>query len=84
MAINEQLLQRVKRHGDRITAQCPACAAAGMDKNGQHLRINGKGQFACVVHPGKAGRWHRKLIFQMVGVKEQQTEKPKIVWRLKR
>jgi hypothetical protein len=50
-----------------VVARCPACAAAGKDRNGQHLVVYPDGRFGCVVYPGDAGWLHRKVIWEAVG-----------------
>jgi hypothetical protein len=45
--------------------RCPACAEAGGDRKGQHLRIYPDGKFGCCVHP--ADNEHRRRIFALVG-----------------
>lgn len=63
-------LENVKKKGNSIVARCPACAEMGNDRKGNHLFINGKGQFSCVVNPGMDGKQHRKRIFELVGIKD--------------
>ena len=50
-----------------VVARCPACAAGGQDRSGEHLVVYPDGRFGCVVHPGEAGWLHRKVIFEAVG-----------------
>jgi hypothetical protein len=45
--------------------RCPACAEAGGDRKGQHLRIYPDGKFGCCVHPAEAE--HRSRIFALAG-----------------
>jgi hypothetical protein len=54
-------------------ARCPACAAVGQDKSGEHLVVYPDGRFGCVVHPGEAGRLHRKAIWEAVGERKQRS-----------
>ena len=63
-------LEKVKRQGARAIARCPACAEAGGDSKGEHLFINDRGQFGCVLYPGVNGRTHRQRIFELVGVRD--------------
>lgn len=50
MSLDLSKLQHVKRNGDgTITARCPACAASGGDKAGQHLKVWNTGAFNCIV-----------------------------------
>jgi hypothetical protein len=61
-------LEATKRLANGVTvARCPACAAAGHDAAGNHLKIFRSGQYACVVFPGKGGKEHRREIFRLVG-----------------
>jgi hypothetical protein len=46
-------------------ARCPACAAAGQDSKGEHLRIYPDGRFGCCLHPGDTD--HRKHIWALAG-----------------
>ena len=48
-----------------LQAQCPACAEAGQDRKGEHLRISPEGKFGCCVFPGDSE--HRKRIFALAG-----------------
>jgi hypothetical protein len=45
---------------DGWQARCPACAAGGADKTGNHLRIYHNGAYSCVVHQGDSA--HNKAI----------------------
>lgn len=51
-------------------ARCPACAEAGQDRTGEHLRIYPDGKFGCCVFAGD--REHRKRIFVLAGIREQK------------
>ena len=53
----------------RQQAQCPACAAQGGDKSGNHLRIWPDGRFGCAVHPGNSD--HRKEIHAIAGAERK-------------
>jgi len=70
MGLDLTKLKNVKRRGSNIIARCPACAESECDRKGEHLFINDKGQFGCVLYPGTTGRTHRQRIFESVGVKE--------------
>ncbi len=71
--IDESRLENVKQQPDgTTTARCPACAADGHDKSGDHLSIDRDGKYTCVMHQGPAGADHRKRIFQMVGMSENE------------
>ena len=58
-------------------AQCPACAEAGQDKTGEHLRIYPDGRFGCCVYP--KDREHRKRIFALVGERGRQEIKVRVM-----
>jgi hypothetical protein len=56
MGLNLANLAKVKRQSNGwITARCPICAAAGQDRNGNHLFVLPDGRFGCVVYPGDEG-----------------------------
>ncbi len=69
MSLDPAKLENVRNQGGKITARCPACAEAGMDEKGEHLFICADGRFGCVVHPGDAGKPHRKRIAALAGEK---------------
>ncbi|MEI7732839.1 MAG: hypothetical protein WCO56_24925 [Verrucomicrobiota bacterium] len=60
-----KLKKVVTLEGGLQRAQCPACAEAGQDKTGNHLRIYPDGKFGCCVYPGD--REHRKRIYALTG-----------------
>lgn len=64
-------LVSVKRRGNKVIAQCPACAAHGGDKSAEHLVIydNGQGRWGCVAHMGD--KEHRRQIAALVGRSQQ-------------
>ena len=70
MSVEISKLENVARRGDLTIARCPACAETDKDRKGNHLFINAKGQFGCVVNPGEDGKQHRKRIFELVGIKD--------------
>ena len=72
MGIDLTKLEKVQRKGLNTIARCPSCAEAGGDCKGEHLLINDKGQFGCVLYPGESGQAHRQRIFELVGLKEKQ------------
>lgn len=62
-----------------IIAQCPACAEAGYDLNGQnHLIVFPNGAFGCVLNPGEEGAEHRKEILDLVGTTPEPSQPPRI------
>lgn len=72
MSLDLAKLENARRLPDgRIRARCPACAAEGHDKRGEHLIVNPNGAFGCAVHPGETV--HRKSIWALAG---SQTAKP--------
>ena len=74
--IDESRLQNVKhKEGGIITSACPACREQGHDKTGNHLSVFANGKFGCVQFPKDQGVEHRKRIFELVGIKDQPTEK---------
>src|SRR5437867_2022764 len=66
MSLDRTKLQKLRelRNGT-CHARCPACAEAGQDRKGEHLRISPEGKFGCCVFPGD--REHRKRIFALAG-----------------
>ena len=70
MGLDISRLEKVKRRGSNTIARCPACAEAGNDRKGEHLFINDKGQFGCVLYPGPDGQAHRQRIFELAGIKD--------------
>jgi hypothetical protein len=66
MSLDRTKLEKVRDlAGGGIQARCPACAEAGQDRKGQHLRISPEGKFGCCVFPGD--RKHRSRIFALAG-----------------
>src|SRR5947207_794241 len=66
MSLDRSKLQKLRALGNgSCQAQCPACAEAGQDRKGEHLRISPEGKFGCCVFPGN--REHRKRIFALAG-----------------
>ncbi len=73
-------LEKPRRHANKITARCPACAAAGNDRSSQHFFLNTEtGQFGCAALPGD--REHRRAIFALVGVKGERDPAEERRWR---
>jgi len=75
-------LEKVRRTATKITARCPACAAVGNDKHGQHLVVMESGKFGCAAFPGD--REHRREIFALVGIKTERDPAEERRWRLDR
>ena len=75
-------LNNVKIKEQKTIAACPACRAAGGDKQGNHLVVYDSGKFGCAAHEGDA--IHRKEIFSLVGIPEkmEQTTKTQIRKRI--
>jgi hypothetical protein len=66
MSLDRTKLQKVRELASGgLQAQCPACAEAGRDRTGEHLRISPEGKFGCCVFPGDSE--HRKRIFAVAG-----------------
>ncbi|MFH0796996.1 MAG: hypothetical protein V2A65_08080 [Candidatus Omnitrophota bacterium] len=70
MRLDLTKLEKVRRRGSNTIARCPACAESGGDRKGEHLFINDRGQFGCVLYPGVDGQTHRQRIFELAGTKE--------------
>ncbi len=62
-------LNNLKRRGNKVEAQCPACAAAGTDRSGNHLVIfdEGRGKWGCTVYAGD--KQHRREIAELAGLR---------------
>lgn len=67
-------LEKVRRTGDKIQARCPACAATGGDRTGNHLVILANGRSGCAAHPGDSE--HRREIFRLVGIRGERRPDP--------
>jgi|GEM_PF-1239311 len=68
MSLDLSKLENVRELSNgKVEARCPACAEAGLDRQGNHLRIDSDGRFCCVVNAGKEGALHRQRIFALVG-----------------
>ena len=55
-----------------VVGRCPACAAAGQDRKGEHLVVYPDGRFGCVLYPGDGGWLHRKAIWEAVGERKRR------------
>ncbi|MEY5019029.1 MAG: hypothetical protein RLZ22_117 [Verrucomicrobiota bacterium] len=76
-------LEKVRRHGTKITARCPACAVEGGDKAGNHFFQNAEsGKFGCAKHPGD--KEHRREIFRLVGIRGERDPLADQEWRRQR
>jgi hypothetical protein len=66
MSLDVNRLEKVREIGGGVVqARCPACAEAGHDRKGQHLRVFPDGRFGCCAY-GKDPE-HRKRIFALAG-----------------
>ncbi len=73
MSLNLENLSVSRRLPDgTLVARCPACAADGQDRKGEHLVVYPDGRFGCVAHPGDAGWLHRKAIWEAVGERKRR------------
>lgn len=73
MSLDTNKLENVHRRGPNLVARCPACAADGHDKAGEHLVITPSGSFGCVIHPGVAGHDHRSTIAKLAADRTPRT-----------
>jgi len=55
-----------------VVARCPACAAEGQDRKGEHLVVYPDGRFGCVAYPGDGGWLHRREIWAAVGERKRR------------
>ena len=79
-SLDINLLENLRSNNMKITARCPACAAAGNDRKGTHLFINVRtGQFGCAALPGD--KEHRREIFAHVGIKSERDHQAERAWR---
>lgn len=77
MSLDPNKLENVRRfRSGAIQARCPACAEAGHDRKGEHLRIRADGRFGCCAFP--RDREHRKTIFRLVGAEVTNQEIPNL------
>jgi hypothetical protein len=68
-------LEKVRRTGTKIVARCPACAAAGGDRTGDHFYLDtATGKFGCGACPGASE--HRREIFRLVGINGDRRPDP--------
>ena len=66
MSLDRTKLEKVRDLANGgLQARCPACAEAGQDRKGEHLRISPDGKFGCCVFPGD--QKHRSRIFALAG-----------------
>lgn len=79
MSLDVSKLEKVRDFAGGKLARCPACAEAGQDRTGEHLRIYPDGKFGCCVFP--KDREHRKRIFALAGLREQKAVKVRVVAR---
>src|SRR5215813_7233348 len=77
MSLDRTKLQKVRDlAGGGLQAQCPACAEAGQDRKGEHLRISPEGKFGCCVFAGD--REHRRRIFALAGNRQPAAIKVRV------
>lgn len=66
MALDISKLTNVVNLADGgIQARCPACAAAGGDAKGEHLKVFADGRYACAANQGDSE--HSKEIYKLAG-----------------
>ena len=68
MRLDLSRLQHVQHRGEKLVAQCPACAADGGDASGEHFVRFTNGGWGCVAFPGN--REHRRRIAALLGSAE--------------
>jgi len=79
-SIDINRLEKVRRSGTKITARCPACAAAGSDRQGNHFFLSTEsGKFGCAAHSTDGE--HRREIFALVGIKGERDPAEEREWR---
>lgn len=77
MSLDLSKLQNVvtKANGE-IQARCPACAAAGLDTKGEHLKVFVDGKYSCAANQGD--KQHRKEIYRLAGKPDVPTVPEKV------
>jgi hypothetical protein len=72
MSLDLSKLENAHTRGDKIIAQCPACAESDQDHTSEHLIVDQRGRFGCVVYPGQGleAKAHRRRIFELCGDRE--------------
>ena len=74
MSLDKSKLQKVRpKSNGSFLARCPACAASGGDRKGDHLIVFPNGKFWCVANGGDDD--HRKAIWRLAGMK-MKSRKP--------
>jgi hypothetical protein len=77
MSLDLEKLEKLADLADGVKrARCPACAEAGGDRKGEHLRLYPDGRFGCCVHPGDHD--HRKRIYALAGQRGRQGIRVKV------
>lgn len=78
VTIDHNRIANLKAKGNKQIGQCPACAAAGQDKSGEHLVVYGTGQFGCIAFPGDGAdaKQHRRQILDLIGCEEEREYRP--------
>lgn len=74
MSLDPSKLEKLTELPDgRHLARCPACAAQGKDRKGEHLIIYSDGRFGCAAH--QQDKEHRALIFKLAGIKKSTRDR---------
>jgi hypothetical protein len=77
MSLDRTKLEKIRELANGgLQARCPACAEAGQDRKGEHLRISPEGKFGCCVFPGDSD--HRSRIFALAGDHGPKTIKVRV------
>lgn len=74
MSLDLNLLEDVRKDGEKLVARCPACAERGHDKKGDHLCIFPNGAFHCIAFSEDPG--HNQRIFELVGLRRGRVRSP--------
>jgi hypothetical protein len=83
VSLDTTKLEKARRLPDgSVRARCPACAAQGHDKKGEHLMIGADGRYGCAVHPRDAK--HRRIIWALAGEKAAKPIEVRCLGRLGR
>ncbi len=78
-------LENARLRGGKLIARCPACAAEGADRSGEHLVIfdGGAGRWGCIACAGDDldAKAHRRRIAELVGRESPRRAPPPVVRR---
>jgi hypothetical protein len=75
LTIDTTRLEKMRQTGNKVVARCPACAATGGDRSGNHFFYNTTdGKFGCSAF--QKDTEHRREIFRLIGVRGERQPDP--------